>query len=192
MVESQERSAIAPETSPPTTGRGRGRWLALAVANLALGVALLGGIARCGSIGNALRFLRGERIMADPGHGTLTFTGKERSQVVSLVLRNAGFSPVRILGCHVYCNSMVLTPPPYSIPAGGSHTVRILVRDSPKEEAYNEVIPVRFYSTVAHQRAFDWELRIVKDPAKPDEQASDRPPSTGNIRLASQPDVEAH
>lgn len=95
-----------------------------------------------GSVPVALRYLRGERLIAQPRQldaGTLSTTAPV---IARAEIRNYTGHPVRLLGASYRCTCVVAGDLPATIPAGGSFPLTLKIQARPDKLTVDEPVVV--------------------------------------------------
>ena len=104
------------------------KWLAAILVMAGVGLACLAalGVYSFGSVGDAVAYMKGQRIFARVEVLVSTPTGQERD--FDLVVANRGGRTVRILGAQSSCSCLAPAGLPVGLPANGRCTVRVTFR----------------------------------------------------------------
>jgi Protein of unknown function (DUF1573) len=108
-------------------------WLAatLVAASVGIGCLAAAGVYLLGSVGNALGYVNGQRLFAQPEGLVSTASGQARE--FSVIVSNLGKRPVRILGAQSSCSCLIPLGPPADVPANGRCTVKVRFRPKRKQ-----------------------------------------------------------
>lgn len=157
-----ETRASPRESTEITTAGGmsekRLSWLALTLlfATASLAVCLVTAWLQFGSIGGALAFLRGDRLIPDAYSKSIGVIHIGKTKSVSFSLTNHGSESMRILGCMASCSCTVPDKLPLSIEPGETHnfSFTILIHKS-LEQAKHLHLPVALHTNIAFQPRMD-------------------------------------
>jgi hypothetical protein len=108
-------------------------WLAATVlaASVGLGCLAAVGVYLFGSVGNAVGYMKGQRVFARPEALVSTVTGKARE--FSVTVSNLGKRPVRILGVQSSCSCVATHGIPVDLPANSRCTIKANFRPKGKQ-----------------------------------------------------------
>jgi Protein of unknown function (DUF1573) len=109
------------------------KWLAatLLAASIGLGCLAASGVYLFGSVRNALGYVNGQRLFAQPEGLVSTVSGQARE--FSVIVSNLGKRPVRIVGAQSSCSCLIPLGPPADVPANGRCTVKVRFRPKQKQ-----------------------------------------------------------
>jgi len=142
------------------------RTLALTGVGLLFGLSLA---SYCfGSLGSALAYLKGDRLLAD--RRSQSFGEVERGQrpVVSFGLTNASDRKITILGAKTQCTCVFAEDLPLTIPPRSRRSVKVAVRTDSREGAIQE--PIYLFTDFPKQPRV--ELRVLGRVSGPGTQPS--------------------
>ncbi len=111
------------------------RWISISVglAGLALVLLSVWASATLGSVGAALAYLGGERILVDAYSKSFGTIGLGAERTITFVITNATDRPVKLVGAMTSCTCLRAVELPITVsPKGGSRAVRFIYRGAQK------------------------------------------------------------
>ena len=129
-------------------------WLAaiLLAASVGLGCLAAAGVYLFSSVGNALGYINGQRLFAQPEALVSTAIGEARE--FSVTVTNLGKRPVRILGTRSSCSCVATLGLPVSLPPNDRRTVWVKFRPNRKQTGrFTQTL--RLFTDEADQRHLD-------------------------------------
>jgi hypothetical protein len=100
------------------------------------------GVARFGSLNQALAYASGQRLLVDRAAKSFTLGPGEGVGRVEFVLSNHFDRPIRVLGVRTSCTCTVAGDVPMTIPAGGRRPLEVVVKVQPEARAVDESVVV--------------------------------------------------
>ncbi|MDE2508745.1 MAG: DUF1573 domain-containing protein [Planctomycetota bacterium] len=126
-------------------------WLgrAVVIASFLISFLILGGTLRFGTIASTLAYLNGDRLFLDSPSKAVGIVVEGLDKEVEFRLKNAGSSPIRLVGARSTCSCVFSDEFPIDVPAGGSQRLRVGVRTQGKVGPVSE--SMQFYTDSPRQ-----------------------------------------
>jgi hypothetical protein len=134
-------------------------WIAMTLifTNIGLGSLVALALYSFGSLGPALGYLRGDRLIPDAYAKSFGTVEQGEVRTINFQLKNMSNQPIRILGGRPSCSCLVVDQLPMTLPLNGECRIRVGVRSSLRSGRIAESI--RLFTDLPSQSSL--ELKVV-------------------------------